>query len=182
MDLENEELLSELEKTLKNKFNKDVPRDRIQSTASDPRQGSRVNQLTLSDKERGRMPYTKEKYIIRENPQLIEWEREVRKFLRNLSPEHGHRVTAVMIFEWATGLLIKELMEDETARGTTGWRADLRKINKVLEYYFGKPYTTYILGRKVHRAYRVKPGHYIRRRRPMSITLYAEYLDGVLYP
>jgi hypothetical protein len=61
-------------------------------------------------------------------------------------------------------------------------QADLRKINKVLRFYFGKPYMTYIMGRKVPNAYRVKPGWYVRRHRPMTLTLYAEYAEGVLYP
>ena len=32
------------------------------------------------------MPVTKDKYMVKENPHLVQWEREVRKFLRNLSP------------------------------------------------------------------------------------------------
>jgi hypothetical protein len=41
---------------------------------------------------------------------------------------------------------------------------------------------TYIAGRKVPNAYRVKPGYYIRRHRPMTLTLWAEYMEGTLYP
>jgi len=130
------------------------------------------------------MPYTKNKYLVRENPHLVQWEREVRKFLRNLSPDHGHRVSAVMIYEWATGVPIVEAQADKEALkpGKQNWRSDLRKINKILEYYFGKPYMTWIMGRKVPRAYRVRPGYYIRRHRPMTLTLYAEYVEGTLYP
>lgn len=132
------------------------------------------------------MPFTKDKYLVREDPHLVAWEREVRKFLRNLSPEHGHRVSAVMIYEWATGILIVEVMEEEQSGKGTGrhgtWRADLRKINKVLEWYYGKPYMTYIMGRKVPKAYRVRPGYYIKRHRPMTLTLYAEYVEGTLNP
>ena len=123
------------------------------------------------------MPFTKDKYLVKENPHLVQWERETRKFLRHLSPQHGHRVAAVMIYEWATGIQIAELM----AQGGSA-QADLRKINKVLRFYFGKPYMTYIMGRKVPNAYRVKPGWYVRRHRPMTLTLYAEYAEGVLYP
>lgn len=130
------------------------------------------------------MPYTKDKYLVRENPHLVAWEREVRKFLRNLSPEHEHRVSAVMIFEWATGLNVAELSKKKGvphgARPT--WRADMRKINQLLVFYFGKPYQTWIMGRKVPKAYRVKPGYYIRRHRPQTLTLYAEYAEGTLYP
>ena len=49
-------------------------------------------------------------------------------------------------------------------------------------FYFGKPYMTYIMGRKVKKAYRVPVGFLIRRRRPMSLLLYAEQCEGVLYP
>lgn len=123
------------------------------------------------------MPLTKDKYLVRENPHLVAWEREVRKFLRNLSPAHGHRVAAVMIYEWATGIKVAELM---AAGGSA--QADLRKINQVLRHYFGDSYMTYICGRKVPKAYRVQPGYYIRRHRPMTMTLWAEYQEGVLYP
>ena len=184
-------LLSETEKKLKEKFKKEEADKtyRIPSTASDARPSERVDQLVLPDEMRARMPFTKDKYLVRENPHLVQWEREVRKFLRNLSPEHGHRVAAAMIYEWATGVQIKDIMEEEkgvkVAAGVkphTTWRSDLRKINKILTYYFGKPYMTYIMGRKVPKAYRVRPGYYIRRHRPMTLTLYAEYVEGSLYP
>ena len=131
------------------------------------------------------MPLTKDKYLVRENPHLVAWEREVRKFLRRLSPEHGHRVSASMIYEWATGLMVRDLVAEERSRAEPGkqtYRTDLRKINQVLAWYFGKPYMTWIAGRKVPKAYRVRPGYYIRRHRPMTLTLYAEYIEGTLYP
>lgn len=130
------------------------------------------------------MPLTKDKYLVRENPQLVQWEREVRKFLVKLPPHHGHRVSAVMIFEWATGLEVAELMRQEKA-GTPGrptFRSDLRKINQLLRFYFGKPYMTYICGRKVPNAFRVRPGYYIKRHRPQTLTLWAEYQEGTLNP
>jgi hypothetical protein len=123
------------------------------------------------------MPLTKDKYLVKENPHLVQWEREVRKFLRNLSPNHGHRVAAVMIYEWATGIKVAELM---AAGGSA--QADLRKINQVLRHHFGKPYMTYIAGRKVPNAFRVPPGWYVRRHRPLTLTLWAEYQAGTLYP
>jgi len=184
-------LLSEAERRLKEKFSKEVAnRRRIPSTASDARSSERVDLLTLPDNERGRMPFTKDKFLVKENPHLVQWEREVRKFLRNLSPEHGHRIAAVMVYEWATGVLVKDIMAEEqgrkvsngTAKPHTTWRSDLRKINQILRFYFGKPYMTYICGRKVPKAYRVKPGYYIRRHRPMTLTLYSEYIEGSLYP
>lgn len=122
------------------------------------------------------MPFTKEKFLVKENAELVLWERETRKFLRNLSPAHGHRVSAVMVYEWATGDNVADLM----ARG--GSTTDLKRINKILRFYFGKPYMTYICGRKVPNAFKVKPGYYIKRHRPMTLTLYAEYAAGTLNP
>ena len=122
------------------------------------------------------MPFTKEKFIIKENAALVAWERVTREFLRQLSVRHAHRVSAVMVFEWATGRTVKEHL------ASGGSTTDLKNINKILTSYFGKPYQTYICGRKVPQAYRVPPGSYIRRRRPMTLTLYLEYLEKTLYP
>jgi hypothetical protein len=177
--------LSEVEEELKKKFNKEkADKRRLPSTAAAPRPSERVDSLVLPDEMRAKMPFTKDKYLIRENPHLVQWEREVRKFLRKLSPDHGHRVSAVMIYEWATGIQMVDIMKDQQALapGKQNWRSDLRKINKVLEFYFGKPYMTWIMGRKVPKTYRVKPGYYIRRHRPLTLTLYAEYVEGVLNP
>lgn len=133
------------------------------------------------------MPFTKDKYLVRENPHKVAWEREARKFLRNLSPTHGHRVAAVMIYEWATGISVKEATElaakkREAGEEAKGPQGDLRMLNEILRHYFGKPYMTYIMGRKVPNAFRVPPGWYIRRHKPMTLTLYAEYAEGTLYP
>lgn len=179
-------LLSDVEQVLKQRFDKDEAskKQRVPSTALAARTSARVDQLVLPDEMRARMPFTKDKFLVKENPQLVQWEREARKFLRNLSPIHGHRVAAAMIYEWATGIRIADAMEME-AKGEPGrasWRADLRKLNQILEFYFGKPYQTYIMGRKVPKAYRVRPGYYIKRHRPMTLTLYAEYCEGTLNP
>lgn len=123
------------------------------------------------------MPLTKDKYLVKDNPHLVQWERETRKFLRQLTPRHGHRVAAVMVYEWATGIKIAELM----ARGENA-QSDLRKINQVLRHYFGKPYMTYIAGRKVPRCYRVPEGWLVKRHRPLTITLLAEYYEKTLDP
>lgn len=185
MSILNRSLLSDAEEELKRRFDKaEMDRRRMPSTADAALPSDRVDQLTLPDDERPKMPYTKDQFLVKENPHLVQWEREVRKFLRRLSPDHGHRVTAVMIYEWATGLSVKQLMESKEPMppGKQNWRTDLRKINKVLEYYFGKPYTTWIMGRKVGKAYTVKKGYYIKRHRPMTLTLYTEYVEGVLNP
>jgi hypothetical protein len=170
-------LLTEVESVLKERFEKGHVSQRVPSTARAAAGGGRVDQLTLPDEERGKMPYTKDKYLVRENPHLVAWERETRKFLRQLSPEHGHRVAAVMIYEWATGISVAELMAEGGSAA-----ADLRKINQILRHYFDKPYMTYICGRKIPKAYRVRPGYYIRRHRPLTLTLWAEYQEGTLYP
>lgn len=179
--------LSAMELELKKRFRKEeADKRRLPSTAAAAAPSVRIDQLVLPDEMRAKMPFTKDKFLIRENPHLVQWEREVRKFCRNLSPDHGHRISAVMVYEWATGIRIVDAMagEDkmEPNRPHTTWRGDLRKINKILEYYFGKPYMTWIMGRKVDKAYRVRPGYYIRRHRPRTLTLYAEYVEGVLYP
>ena len=122
------------------------------------------------------MPFTKDKYVVKENPVLVQWERETRKFLRRLSPEHGHRVSAAMVYEWATGIKVADLI----AEG--GSTTDLRHINKVLRFYFGKPYMTWICGHKVPNAFKIREGYYIKRHRPMTLTLYVEYTEGVLNP
>jgi hypothetical protein len=148
------------------------------STARGAATSGRLDQLVLPDEMRAKMPLTKDKYLVKENPHLVQWEREVRKFLRRLSPEHGHRVAAVMIYEWATGIAIADLMKEGGSAS-----ADLRKINQVLKFYFGdKSYMTYICGRKVPNAFRVRPGYYIKRHRPMTLTLWMEYTEGTLNP
>lgn len=171
-------LLSETEEKLRRLFLEGGQKvGRVPSNSRDPRSSERIDQLVLSDEDRPRMPFTKDKYLVNENPHLVTWERETRKFLRNLSPEHGHRVSASMIYEWATGISVQVLIADG---GNP--RPDLIKINKCLRFYFGKSYMTYIMGRKVPNCYRVKPGYYIKRHRPMTLTLYYEYSNGVLNP
>jgi hypothetical protein len=132
------------------------------------------------------MPFTKDDYLIREDPNLVAWERELRKFLRNLSPLHEHRITASLVYEWATNLNIKDLHAEEEEqraagvdlRGKSTWRSDLRKLNKLLREYFGKPKMTHIMGQKVPRAYTVRKGYYIYRHRPKTLVLYSEWQGG----
>lgn len=181
-------LLSAVERVMKERYEKEGGEKNgsttaVPSTAQRTARETRVDQLLLPDERRTKMPLTKEQYLIRENPQLVTWERECRKFLRQLSPLHEHRVAAVMIYEWATGLKIADLMEEErknpdTAKRIT-WRADLRKLNKILTFYFGKSYMTWIAGRKVAKAYKVRQGYYIYRHRPMTLTLWVDWKAGI---
>lgn len=170
-------LLSEVEEMLKKKFSKETVASRLPSSADDAAASARIDELVLDDELRGKMPFTKDKYLVKENPQLVQWERETRKFLRRLSPIHGHRVSAVMVYEWATGIRVKELME---AGGNAN--GDLRKLNKILRLYFGKSYMSYIAGRKVPHCFKVPQGYYIRSHRPHSLTLYSEYCEKTLNP
>ena len=151
----------------------------VPSTAGTTTGSDRLDQLLLPDKERGRMPLTKSKYLIRENPHLVQWEREVRKFLRNLSPDHEHRVAAVMVFEWATNIAVADLM----AAGKSA-SPDLKKINQILRHYSGqeKGYKTWIAGRPVAQAYRIRQGFLVTRKMPMTLELYVEWKNGVLKP
>jgi hypothetical protein len=153
-----------------------VKTQRLPSSAAASVPSDHVNQLLLPDEMRAKMPLTKDKYLVKENEHLVAWERETRKFLRRLSPNHGHRVSAVMIYEWATGKNVQTMINE----GTDNPKPDLMKINKCLKFYFGKSYSTWIAGRKVPNCYRVKPGVLIKYRRPMTLTLYAEWQDKTL--
>ena len=166
----------EIEEFLRARFNPDAtPRVSGDSRAAPRGVKSELDRILLNDEERAKLPATKDKYLVRENPHLVQWERETRKFLKKLSTAHGHRVSAAMVYEWATGINVAELYE---AGGTA--TAHLRNINKILAHYFGKPYMTYILGRKVPKAYRVPPGWYVTRHRPMTLTLFHEYSTKTL--
>lgn len=165
-------LTEEEQLRIKEKFSQ----NRLPSNAKEA-PAAKVNDQLLPDDRRGKMPFTKGKYLVKENPDLVAWERELRKFLRNLSPLHEHRISAVMVYEWATGNSVAEL---QAAGGSAN--AHLRKLNALMKQYFGEPYMTWIMGRKVPRAYKVPSGWYVRRHRPKTLTLYAEYSEGTLNP
>ena len=150
---------------------------RLPSDAAPPPESDRLSQLFAPMDERPRMPLTKDRYVVRDNPHKVAWERQTRMFLRllPLDPERGHRVSASMIYEWATNRLIRDVMAEGGSVNS-----DLRKINEILRFYFGKSYTTWILGRKVPNAYRVPAGWRVKRHRPMTLTLWNEYTEGTL--
>jgi len=173
-----ESLLTEVEKALKEKYNKDeASRARVPSDARPTAPSERVTQILLDVEDRPDMPFTKEKYIVRENPHLITWERETRRFLRKLPLHSGHRISATMVYEWATGIKVRELV----AEGGNA-NSDLRKINEVLRFYFGKSFKTWIMGRQVPNAYRVPQGWRVKYHRPMTMTLLLEYHQKTLDP
>lgn len=146
---------------------------RLPSTAKKAAPSKHVEQLVLPVAERPAMPLTKSKYIVKEPPALVAWERELRTFLRKLSPQHEHRVSAAMVYEWATGIKIADLVA-----GGGSANGPLRHLNRLLKEYFGQPYMTWIAGRKVPRAYKVPAGYLITRRRPKTMTLWVEWSEG----
>jgi hypothetical protein len=183
-----QDALAHAEKILAERFTADSKRKRVLPSTAEPdtrkhQDAARASAVVLPDNQRAKLPFTKDKYLVKENPLLVFWERETRKFLRKLSPTTGHRISAVMIYEWATGLSIQALekqVHEGTLEGRATWRTDLRVINKLLRHYFGDARMTYIAGRKVPKAYTVRPGYYIKRHRPMTLTLYAEFVEGTL--
>ena len=89
-----------------------------------------------------------------------------------------------MIYEWATGIRIVDMMktpEQVSGASRTGAATCARSTRSSCTTSASRT-STYICGRKVPKAYRVKPGYYIRRHRPLTLTLWAEYVEGVLYP
>ena len=168
--------LSEIENFLREKFEKEgLGSNRLQSTAAAPRTSERLDQLLLPRESRPKMPLTKDKYLIRENPQLVAWERVTREFLRGLTLATGHRISAAMVYEWATGLKLADLNAQNALPNH-----DLRKINKILRHHFGKPYSTYIMNRKVPNCYRVPPQWQVKTHRPLTNELALEYWEGTL--
>lgn len=181
--------LSDIERELQARHNPSVRRQ-FTSTALAPRASDYVEDLALPVESRGRMPLTQEKYVIAENPQRVTWEREVRQALATLSDKTAHRITAPMIYEWATGISIADLIEaeglqDASPRGggqNGSANAHLRHINWVLAEYFGKPYKTKIAGREVGKAYKVRKGFRVKLKRPANLTLWPEWENGTLNP
>ena len=180
---------SDLERELQAQFNPENT-VRFASNAKDAAESEYVKDLVLPDESRGRLPFTRDKFVVSENPARVEWERQVRKFLSRLNGDFGHRVTAVMVFEWATGISIKELVKREgvenhqspIVRTYGSANMHLRHINWVLTEYFGKPYKTTIMGRSVGKAYTVRPSFAVRRKKPACLTLWPEYDEGTLNP
>ena len=153
--------------------------ERLPSDVGKRRTSKRVDATVLPDNKRKMMPMTKDDYLIRENPVRISWEREVRKFLRKLSPQHEHRISAVMIYEWATGLRVRDLEAALVKGDKAPHRSDLRHINAILRGYFGKAYATWIAGRKVPTCYKVPVGWLVYGHRPQTLTLWSEWKSGV---
>ena len=180
--------LAEMEAVLSREFNTD---DLFPSTAKPVEQADEVLNLLLPKSQRGRMPLTRTDFVLEENPARIEWERQVRAFIRKLKPGtryRGHKVNAPMVFEWATGQTIKGIVAAEGV-DTDNWRGGaangsanmhLRHINAILKEYFGESRKTTILGRSVGKAYDIPKGWRVDRKKPACMTLWPEYEAGVL--
>ena len=188
--------VSDLERTLQAQFDK-ANLERFSSTAGKGAESTYVQNLVVPEDERGPMPFTKEELMVNENPMRIEWERQVRKFVKRLPQHTSHRITAVMIYEWATNIKVKDLeAADQAARvsatkkgGVRNVRTNmgnlnvhLRHINWVLQQYFGKPYKTKIAGREVGRAYTVRAEFRVEKKKPACIALLPEWQEGTLAP
>jgi hypothetical protein len=183
MDTEDREL-AELEAALQSEFG-------FTSTAGAAKVAENVKEIIIPRSQRGRMPLSRSDYSVDENPALVEWEREVRWYIRNLRPStryKGHKINAVMIFETVTGKTIKQIQEEERV-DTSQYRGGqangsanmhLRLINRILKDYFGDPRKTTILGRPVGKAYDVMKGFRVERRKPMCIQLWPEFDAGIL--
>jgi hypothetical protein len=185
--------VSEIEREMQARFDPDAAK-RFTSTAREAAKSEYVGELVVPEEQRGLMPYTKEEFVISENPQRVAWEREVRKFLKRLTNHTSHRITAAMIYEWATNIKIADLLEadkraelltDEpegvTAQTNAGrLNVHLRHINWVLREYFGKPYKTKIMGREVGRAYTVRQEFRVKLKKPANLTLWPEWNEGTL--
>lgn len=179
--------MSDLEREIQERFNPNYSR-KFSSTAREASESKYVQDLVLPENSRGRLPLTREDFVVEENPARVEWERQVRKFLARLNPEFGHRITGPMIYEWATGISIKELQEAEgaTERDPRGGgqlgsaNAHLRHINAILRDYFGTPKKTSIMGRSIGRAYTVRPWFRVKNKKPMCLTLWPEWQERTL--
>lgn len=123
------------------------------------------------------MPSLREQVLVKEDGATIAWERAIRAFLSNLPTQKTHRLSAPLVWEYATGMSV----QDEWAKGNAGaYASDMRYINKILKAYFGKSRTTFINGRKFNRVYDVKRHFIVARKAPVSLTLYLEWKRGLL--
>jgi hypothetical protein len=182
------ETREDIERKLQQEFPTDNPR-MFQSTSEEPERSEKVTNLVVARDQRAMPPLTLSKYVIDENPDRVEWEREVRAFLLALpNPEAGHTITAPMIYEWATQ---RSIADDVKAEGVdpNKWQggarsgsanAHLRHINWVLKEYFGQSYETRIAGRKVGKAYTVRRYFRLREKMPANITLWPDWKAGTL--
>lgn len=114
------------------------------------------------------IPDTREYTLINEDEELLQWERLTRSFLYALPSTREHRITAHMVWSWATGI-------ETPPKNNTDYRRDLRRIRKVLREYFGKSYQSTIRGVKAKEVWKVRAGFLVYRKAPITMTLYLEW-------
>ena len=75
---------------------------RFTSTATAAKKAEDVEKMLLPEEERGVMPFTRDDFVIDEDPRRVAWEREVRKFLDRLnhSKGQGHRTDDLRVGDW----------------------------------------------------------------------------------
>lgn len=125
----------------------------------------------LPPEERATRAFSKDQVIIDEDEDLREWERVLRAYLHRLPRGRKHRTTAILVWEWATGLETTDV-----ERGVL--IADTRRLNKLLSAYFGKPRQTYIDGRKFTRVYDIGRNFVVDRKAPYCLELYLAWSKG----
>lgn len=113
---------------------------------------------------------------ITEEDDLVEWELQLREYLNRLSKGRPHVIAAPLVWEWATG---GSVAEEFAAGNRKAYTRDLRRLNKLMRAYFGKPYATFIQGRKFTRAYRVGKYFIVKRKAPVCVSLNLQWKDGV---
>lgn len=122
------------------------------------------------------MPLLRDKILISEDEDLIAWERLTRAFLFKLATGRPHRISAVIVWEWATGMSVKEEWEK---KNSVVYSSDLRYINRVLTAYFGESRPSFIAGRKFNKVYDINKYFYLDRKSPFTMTLYLEWKSGL---
>ena len=139
----------------------------------------RLQDLIIPENKRV-MPEYRDQILVNEDPDLVEWERVLRQYLYKMPSTKENRVSAPLIWEWATGLKIKDIANNPNQNKI--YVGDLRKLNKLLRAYFGEPYSSFINNRKFNRVYKVRKSFLVYRKTPHTLSLYLEWREGVLKP
>lgn len=136
------------------------------------KQPSQRLQDLIQPPEKRSLPDTREYTLINEDEELLQWERLTRQFLYSLPSTRDHRVTAQMIWDYATTNAEYDPQDPD-------FRRDLRKIRKVMRGYFGKSYQSTIRGVKSKEVWRVRRGFLVYRKAPITMSLYLEWKKGL---
>lgn len=122
------------------------------------------------------MPIARDRILVKEDQDIVAWERLLRQFLHRLATGRAHRTSAVLVWEWATGLDVRE----EWKKKNSGvYARDLRILNTLLRAYFGDSRISFIDGRKFNKVYDVSASFYLDRKAPHCLSLYLEWKQGL---